>query len=33
MKLLGERYLGGKVEFVSRAPEGTTFTLKVLKKR
>ena len=27
MKLLGERYLGGKVAFTSRDPEGTTFTL------
>ena len=27
MKLFGERYLGGKVAFVSRLPEGTTFTL------
>ncbi len=25
MKLLGERYLGGKVDFVSKSPEGTTF--------
>jgi signal transduction histidine kinase len=32
MKLFGERYLGGRVSFVSRAPEGTTFTL-VLPKR
>jgi signal transduction histidine kinase len=31
MKLLGERYLGGRVEFASRAPEGTTFTLTVPK--
>lgn len=29
MKLLGERYLGGHVEFTSREPEGTTFTLRV----
>ncbi len=29
MRLFGERYLGGKVGFVSRAPEGTTFTLTV----
>ena len=29
MKLLGERYLGGRVEFVSQAPEGTTFTLSL----
>ena len=27
MKLLGERYLGGEVDFVSRSPEGTTFRL------
>lgn len=27
MKLFGERYLGGKVAFISRLPEGTTFTL------
>ena len=27
MKLLGERYLGGQVEFVSQAAEGTTFSL------
>jgi nitrogen-specific signal transduction histidine kinase len=32
MKLLGERYLGGKVDFVSRFPEGTTFCLKLPKK-
>lgn len=31
MKLLGERYLGGKVEFVSKEPEGTTFCLRVPK--
>lgn len=31
MKLLGERYLGGKVEFVSRCPEGTTFKLTLPK--
>jgi hypothetical protein len=29
MKLLAERYLRGKVDFVSRAPEGTTFTLTI----
>jgi signal transduction histidine kinase len=29
MKLFGERYLGGKVDFVSRAPEGTTFRLSL----
>lgn len=33
MKLLGERYLGGRVRFVSRDPEGTTFTLTVPKSR
>jgi signal transduction histidine kinase len=33
MKLLGERYLGGKVEFVSRLPEGTAFTLSLPKSR
>lgn len=27
IRLFGERYLGGKVAFVSREPEGTTFTL------
>ena len=27
MKLLGERYLGGRVEFTSKESEGTTFTL------
>jgi signal transduction histidine kinase len=27
MKLLGERYLGGRVSFVSREPEGTAFTI------
>jgi signal transduction histidine kinase len=32
MKLLGERYLGGRVEFVSRPPEGTTFTLSLPKR-
>ncbi|MGD0900066.1 MAG: PAS domain-containing sensor histidine kinase [Thermoguttaceae bacterium] len=32
MKLFGERYLGGRVSFTSRVPEGTTFTL-VLPKR
>jgi signal transduction histidine kinase len=31
MKLLGERYLGGRVDFVSRHPEGTTFTLSLPK--
>ena len=33
MKLLGEQYLGGKVTFVSRFPEGTTFTLTLPKSR
>ena len=33
MKLLGERYLGGRVEFISRHPEGTTFTLSLPKSR
>ena len=33
MKLLGEQYLGGKVEFVSRCPEGTIFTLALIKSR
>jgi signal transduction histidine kinase len=33
MKLFGERYLGGRVEFVSRIPEGTTFTLSLPKSR
>jgi signal transduction histidine kinase len=27
MKLLGEHYLGGKVAFTSREPEGTEFTV------
>lgn len=31
MKLFGERYLGGKVHFVSQAPEGTTFMLTIPK--
>ncbi len=31
MKLLGERYLGGKVDFTSHSPEGTTFTLTLPK--
>lgn len=31
MKLLGEQYLGGRIDFVSRLPEGTTFTLKLPK--
>jgi signal transduction histidine kinase len=29
MKLIGERYLKGKVSFASREPDGTTFTLAV----
>jgi hypothetical protein len=33
MKLLGERYLGGQVDFVSQPPEGTTFTLTIRKSR
>ena len=33
MKLLGEQYLGGKVAFVSRPQEGTTFSLTLPKKR
>jgi len=32
MKLFGERYLGGRVDFVSRLPEGTTFQLALPKK-
>lgn len=32
MKLFGERYLGGKVDFVSRQPEGTTFRLRLPKR-
>lgn len=32
MKLLGERYLRGRVDFVSRDPEGTTFTFRLPKK-
>jgi signal transduction histidine kinase len=32
MKLFGERYLGGRVDFISREPEGTTFTLTLPKK-
>ncbi len=31
VKLFGERYLKGKVSFVSRAPEGTTFRFSVPK--
>lgn len=33
MKLLGERYLGGQVDFTSQEPEGTTFTLRLPKTR
>ena len=32
MKLFGERYLGGKVDFVSRVREGTTFRLELPKR-
>jgi len=32
MKLLAERYLRGRVDFVSRPPEGTTFTLMIPMK-
>jgi len=32
MKLFGERYLGGCVDFVSRESEGTTFRLRLPKK-
>ncbi len=32
MKLFGERYLGGRVDFISRIPAGTTFRLALLKK-
>lgn len=31
MKLLGERYLGGRVAFTSQSPAGTTFTLSLPK--
>ena len=31
MKLFGERYLGGAVDFVSRSPDGTTFRLSLPK--
>jgi len=31
MRLLGERYLGGRVEFTSRVPDGTTFTIRLPK--
>jgi len=33
MKLFGERYLGGRVDFVSRSSEGTTFRLALPKKK
>ncbi len=33
IKLLGEQYLGGTVEFSSRKPEGTSFVLTLPKKR
>jgi signal transduction histidine kinase len=33
IKLLGEQYLGGKVEFTSREPEGTSFMLTIPKMR
>ena len=29
MRLLGERYLGGEVTFVSQEPEGTVFRLSL----
>jgi len=32
MKLFGERYLGGEVDFVSQKSEGTTFCLRLQKK-
>ena len=32
MKLFGERYLGGKVDFTSQNPDGTTFRLTISKK-
>jgi K+-sensing histidine kinase KdpD len=31
MKLFGEQYLGGRVDFISREPEGTTFRLTLPK--
>jgi signal transduction histidine kinase len=31
MKLFGERYLKGKVDFSSQAPQGTTFTVTLRK--
>lgn len=33
MKLLGERYLGGRVDFTSQEPAGTTFTLTLPKQK
>jgi sensor histidine kinase regulating citrate/malate metabolism len=33
MKLFGGRYLGGKVDFTRRTPEGTTFRLNIPKVR
>ena len=33
MKLFGERYLGGRVDFVSSSSEGTTFHLTLPKKK
>ena len=33
MKLFGEQFLGGKVEFTSAASQGTTFTLTLPKKQ
>jgi sensor histidine kinase regulating citrate/malate metabolism len=33
MRLLGEQYLGGRVEFTSREPDGTTFTLILPKQK
>jgi hypothetical protein len=29
MKLFGERYLGGQVAFVSAAPSGTVFSIRL----
>jgi hypothetical protein len=31
MRLFGERYLGGRVGFTSREPEGTLFTITLPK--
>ena len=33
MKLFGERYLGGTIDFVSNQEEGTTFHLRLPKNR